>query len=123
MTLDVWRPPGMAFALALPLWVGLSANSAVWLINTISLLVSVMALLYLVAGSGIRKPTAVVLAVVMPPIAAVYMPVSYTHLDVYKRQGMAFGREANFLSLESDASSLSPELNAFDPFGRGTEPE
>ncbi len=86
MTLDVWRPPGMAFALALPLWVGLSANSAVWLINTISLLVSVMALLYLVAGSGIRKPTAVVLAVVMPPIAAVYMLMAMSEIPAFALQ-------------------------------------
>lgn len=86
MTLDAWRPPGMAFALALPLKIGLSANHAVLLVNTLSLLTFVFALVKIGDGIEICKTVVGIAAIVSIAIISSFMMVGLSEIPAFAVQ-------------------------------------
>ncbi|MGI6296566.1 MAG: hypothetical protein ACOX3G_10810 [Armatimonadota bacterium] len=89
MTLDAWRPPGMAFALALPLRFGLSANGAVLFVNTLSLVIFVTALATICNGITISRIVGVATILCLVPLIAMFMMVGLSELPACALQLVA----------------------------------
>lgn len=86
LQLDAWRPPGMAFILAIPLKLGLTYNQAVWSVNSLSLVLAVAGLSHISSGLQVERTRGITAVLIAIPLVALFLTIAASEIPAFAIQ-------------------------------------